>query len=345
MISPIHPREALFGGQEALPVIASCEHFAGSRKLIEKGFQLQSEFGPIFDLTCDLEDGAAAGEETRHAQMVGDLIASPDNLSRMAGARIHDPTHEHCHKDIDLILERAGDRVAYLTIPKGTSANEIGRVIEYICLRCDALGLRRAIPVHVLIETHGALREVWRIAELPGVQVLDFGLMDFVSCHDGALSADAMRSPGQFEHKLVIRAKAEIVAAASANGIVAAHNVCVDLKDEDRVFDDARRARDEYGFLRMWSIHPAQIRPIVRAMQPSYSEIAAAAEILVAAAHVDWGPIQHQATLHDRASYRYFWNLLHRAKLSGIEIPEAARSAFFATDGSELRHVEAERVA
>lgn len=325
----IHPATALFDGEKPLPVLAGCEHFAGSRKLIEKGFRLQTELGPIFDLTCDLEDGAAAGEETAHAQMVGELIASPLNEAGMAGVRIHDPLHPHCAKDIELVLERAGTRVAYLTIPKAGSAAELATAIERVRASCRRIGLDRSIPIHVLIETHGALRDVWKIAELPDIQVLDFGLMDFVSGHDGAIPAEAMRSPGQFEHKLIMRAKAEIVAAAAANGIVAAHNVCIDLKDEARIFDDARRAREEYGFLRMWSIHPAQIRPIVRAMQPGYSDVAAAADILLAAADADWAPIQHEGTLHDRASYRYYWNLLRRAKLNGVEIPQAALVAFF----------------
>lgn len=58
--------------------------------------------------------------------------------------------------------------------------------------------------------------EVWEIAGLPWVQVLDFGQMDFVSPHNGAIPASAMRSSGQFEHRLLVRAKAELVAAASA---------------------------------------------------------------------------------------------------------------------------------
>ena len=71
--------------------------------------------------------------------------------------------------------------------------------------------------MHVLIETHGALRDVWQIAALPGVESIDFGLMDFVSGHHGAIPASAMRSPGQFEHRLIARAKAEVVAAALAD--------------------------------------------------------------------------------------------------------------------------------
>jgi citrate lyase subunit beta/citryl-CoA lyase len=100
------------------------------------------------------------------------------------------------------------------------------------CVKLSAnFGVDRRIPVHVLIETHGALREVWEIAALPGVESLDFGLMDFVSGHHGAIPGSAMKSPGQFDHPLVARAKCEISAAAMANGVVPSHNVTTELKD------------------------------------------------------------------------------------------------------------------
>ncbi|CAB3795676.1 hypothetical protein LMG28688_04158 [Paraburkholderia caffeinitolerans] len=141
------------------------------------------------------------------------------------------------------------------------------QVIEYVDQAAHRAGLKKRVPVHVLIETHGALRDVFRIAELPHIEVLDFGLMDFVSGHHGAIPAAAMRSPGQFEHALLRRAKADVVAAALANGIVPSHNVCLNLKDAVVIGTDAARAHNEYGFLRMWNIYPAQILPIVEAMR------------------------------------------------------------------------------
>ena len=325
----VHPNSALFDGEPRLPILAACEHFAGSKKLIEKAFTLQREYGPVFDITCDCEDGAASGQEREHAILVGDLISSAANPFKMAGARIHDPDHDHSLRDIDILLERAGHNIAYITVPKTTSAAKLERVIEHIAERSDTLALGRTIPIHALIETHGALAEVARIAALPGIQVLDFGLMDFVSAHHGAVPASAMRSPGQFEHRLLARAKAETVAAALANGVVPAHNVCLDLKDPAQVLSDASRARQEFGFLRMWSIHPLQIRPILQAFQPSYEEIELASEILVRAQQAHWGPIQLRGELHDRATYRYYWYLLQRAHSSGVALPQAASAAFF----------------
>src|SRR5260370_25812788 len=261
MITLTHPREALFAGERAFPVLAACEHFPGSEKLIGKAMHLQVEYGTVFDITCECEDGAAAGQEREHATMVARMINSDQNRFGKAGARIHDPAHPSWLQDVDIIVGQAGHRIAYITIPKATSAAQASEVIQYIQGAAQRAGVSRTIPVHVLIETHGALREVFSIAALPNIEVLDFGLMDFVSGHHGAIPATAMRSPGQFEHALLARAKAEVVAAALANGIVPAHNVCLNLKDDEVIASDASRARNEFGFLRMWSIYPAQILP------------------------------------------------------------------------------------
>ncbi len=93
-----------------------------------------------------------------------------------------------------------------------------------------------------------------------------------------------MKSPGQFDHLLVRRAKTEIVAAALTHGVVPTHNVTTELHDVASIRDDARRAREEFGFLRMWSIHPNQIEPILSAMQPDYSELVEANEAIVSGA-------------------------------------------------------------
>ena len=326
----VHPSEALFRGEKSFPVIPSCEHFAGSEKLIVKALELQDKLGPIFDITCDCEDGAQAGKEKEHAEMIVRMLNSPANKHKQAGVRMHDHTHAHWKKDVDILVSGAGNLLAYITIPKPTAASQVAEMVDYIQKCAANHGVKRAIPLHVLVETHGALRDAQAIAALPWLQVLDFGLMDFVSGHHGAIPAAAMRSPAQFDHKLLARAKTEVVAAALANGIVPAHNVTLDLKNPHTAYNDAYRAHHEFGFLRMWSIYPTQIQSIVDAMKPDYSEVQDAANILLAAQAGEWGPIQYAGELHDRATYRYFWEILQKARVTGVTISEQAAKAFFA---------------
>lgn len=321
----MHPSEVLFQGAHQPVTLPVCDHYAGSEKLMRKSIALQQELGPVFDITLDCEDGAAAGDEEAHAQLVAELIGGVDNQYGRIGARVHDLTHPAFEQDVAIICQGAARRLAYLVLPKVDGVEDVKRALAIVNRHAKRAG-RTDLPLHVLIETHGALAEVQAIAARPQVECLSFGIMDFVSAHHGAIPGGAMRSPLQFTHPLVVRAKLEIAAACHRFGKVPSHNVTTEIKDTAVVANDAGRAAAELGYTRMWSIHPDQIKPIVRALSPRGSEVSEAVAILSAAQQVQWGPIQHNGRLHDRASYRYYWAILQRAKAAGMPIPESAGS-------------------
>ena len=319
----MHPSEVLFQGQRQPLLLPACDHYAGSEKLMRKSMALQQELGPIFDITFDCEDGASAGNERAHAELVAALINSDDNRYNRIGARLHDVGSPHFAQDVEIIVGAAAHKLAYIVLPKPNSLEDVVRAQELVNQAAAKAG-RHFLPLHVLIETHGALHDVYAIAALPQVESLSFGIMDFVSAHYGAVPAAAMRTPGQFTHPLVVRAKLEMVAACHAHDKVPSHNVTTEIKDSAVVANDAQRAAAEFGFTRMWSIHPDQIKPIVKAFTPRLAEVNDATSILTAAMAKDWGPIAHGGRLHDRASYRYYWTVLQRAKLAGLALPDAA---------------------
>lgn len=319
----MHPSEVLFQGERPPRSLPVCDHYAGSEKLMRKSLALQQELGAVFDITFDCEDGAAAGNEEAHARLIGTLIAGPDNHFGRVGVRVHDAQHPSFARDVRLVCEAAAGRLAFVTLPKVENLGATKQALAIIASQAAACG-RIDLPVHVLIETPGALADVFAIAALPQVESLSFGIMDFVSSHYGAIPAAAMRSPAQFSHPLVVRAKLEIAAACHAHGKVASHNVTTEIKDTAMVANDAMRAAAEFGYTRMWSIHPDQIEPILKSFAPRISEINEAATILADAQAHQWGPIQHQGKLHDRASYRYYWTILQRAKAAGLPIPGSA---------------------
>jgi citrate lyase subunit beta/citryl-CoA lyase len=321
----MHPSEVLFQGSAQPVSIPACDHYAGSEKLMRKSIALQQELGPVFDLTLDCEDGASAGNEEAHARLTAELAAGPENRFGRIGVRVHDLTHPAFEQDIAIICAGAAQRLAYLALPKAQNVGDVVAALDLINRHARRAG-RPDLPLHVLIETHGALADVRAIAALPQVECLSFGIMDFVSAHFGAIPAGAMRTPQQFTHPLVVRAKLEIAAACHAYGKVPSHNVTTEIRDSAVVANDAARAASEFGYTRMWSIHPDQIRPILKAMSPRSSEVNEAASILSAAQTAHWGPIQHNGRLHDRASYRYYWTILQRAKAGGMPLPESAGS-------------------
>ena len=328
--SPLHPRQALFDPDErAIPALPVCDHYSGVEARMRKSLQLQAAMGPVFDVTLDNEDGAPLGGEVEHAHLVAELLASADNRFGRVGVRVLPLEHAR-FADVLAAVLAAPRAPAYLMLPKLRGSRELQQAVDLI----DAAG-GAAIPLHALIETHGALREVQALAAHPRIESLSFGLMDFVSAHRGAIPQSAMSATGQFEHPLVLRAKLEIAAACHAEGKVPSHCVVTELEETRALQQAAEQAARQLAYTRMWSIHPAQIRPIVEAFAPSSAEIDLAIEILRAAQAAAWAPIRHRGTLHDRASYRWFWLLLERAHrtstVDGPQLPAEVRSDWFAT--------------
>lgn len=332
MTTPLHPREVLRStGADDHWLVPSCEHYAGNLRKLQKALDLQAARGFDFDVTMDLEDGAPAGAE---AQAVRELVSfvnqhpsfQPGQGHRI-GCRVHPYDHPAFADDLHCLAFDLAAPLAYLTIPKAESLEQAQASIQMAAQVFRAAN--KALPsIQILAETHGAVRDVFSIAALPEVRFVSFGQMDFTSAHGGAIPAAAMKSPGQFEHPLLRRAKLEIAAACHAYGKIPTHNPTVDYNNIVQTQADAEQAR-WLGFGRMWSIHPDQVAPILKVYAPRAEEIAKASALLLAAQAAQWGPIAFDSELHDRASYRYFWGLLLKAHAMHLDLPQQAQAAFF----------------
>jgi citrate lyase subunit beta / citryl-CoA lyase len=332
----MHPREVLLGAQAAARSLPVVDHYSGvearMRKSLELQAQLIEEFGAcVMDVTLDCEDGAPAGQEILHANTVLALIKSAPNAIKnivpRIGVRVHAVDHPAFESDVSIIVKAAHQRLSHVMIPKVESAADVSRAARAV----DAAG-GGDLPLHVLIESSHAVRNAFEIAAHPRVQSLSFGLMDFVSSHGGAIPASAMTAQGQFAHPLVIRAKLEIAAACHAYGKVPSHCVVTEFSDAAAIENAAKKANQELGYTRMWSIHPAQVRPILQAFAPQAQDIDTATKIVALGAENSWAPAAFNDQLHDRASYRYYWQLLERAFATGrlpiAALPQALRSFF-----------------
>lgn len=334
-------------------------------KSLQLQTELAEEFGTcVFDVTLDCEDGAPVGGEMEHAELVA-KIASNSTIavvntdytaikkiankhvemkksSRIA-VRVHAPDHAAFEADIDIIVGQASHALCHVMIPKVESVADIDRAVKLIdaaqkkskvanvhvgAQARTKLGAKRQIPLHVLIESPTAVHRAFEIAAHPRVQSLSFGLMDFVSSHGGAIPATAMGLAGQFTHPLVVRAKLAIASACHAHGKVPSHCVVTEFSDADAIKNAALQAANTLGFTRMWSIHPSQIRPILAAFAPAANDIDVATHIITAGADADWAPINYKGTLHDRASYRYYWQVLERAHQTGRAMDKSVAHFF-----------------
>lgn len=341
----MHPRQVLLGAAAAAGAIPVCDHYSGVEARMAKSLALQAkmtdEFGAcVFDVSLDCEDGAPVGKEQEHAHMVVALanqsFGGAREIKPRIAARVHPVDHPAFESDVAVIVGGAGEALCHLMIPKVESLADVDRAVAAVDRAASNTRRASTLPLHVLIESPAAVHRAFEIAAHPRVQSLSFGMMDFVSAHGGAIPASAMASDaasmaaglGQFAHPLITRAKLEIASACHAFGKVPSHCVVTEFTDEAAMKMAALRAAREFGFTRMWSIHPNQIRPILEAFAPSASEVDEAATIVVAAQQADWAPIKVEGRLHDRASYRYYWQVLERAHQSGTALPPGARGYF-----------------
>jgi citrate lyase subunit beta/citryl-CoA lyase len=221
-------------------------------------------------------------------------------------------------------------------IPKVETVADVERAVAAVDAAARSAGRTEPLPLQVLLESPAAVHRAFDIAAHPRVQSISFGLMDFVSAHGGAIPDSAMGSQldtrsgelGQFSHPLVVRAKLDIASACHAHGKVPSHCVVTEFNDTEAMQAAARKAAREFGYTRMWSIHPNQIRPILEALAPSGADIERAAALIEVAVQAQWAPVSFEGRLHDRASYRYFWQVLERAHQTGRHLPDAMQLYF-----------------
>ena len=330
-LTSAHPRQVLLGAQAGAVALPVCDHYSGVELRMRKSLALQAdmlaELGAcVFDVTLDCEDGAPVGGEAEHAAMVVEMALAADERARVA-VRVHPVDHPAFFNDMATIAAQAGHRLCHIMVPKVESVRDVN-LVEKALLHASAGHL----PVHVLIESPAAVHRAFEIAAHPRVQSLSFGLMDFVSAHGGAIPADGMGAAGQFAHPLVVRAKLEISAACHAQGKVPSHCVVTEFNDAAAMRAAAHKAAREFAYTLMWSIHPNQIRPILDAFAPTEAEIETALGIITKAQEAEWAPISVAGVLHDRASYRYYWQVLERAFRTGRVLPAEAQAYFSATD-------------
>jgi citrate lyase subunit beta / citryl-CoA lyase len=338
-----HPRSVLLGAQGVAGGLPVCDHYSGVPARMQKSLQLQAdmlqEFGAcVFDVTLDCEDGAPVGAELEQAYCVTELANATVKASprQRVGVRVHAVDHPSFESDVAVIAAGAAHSLSYLMVPKVESVADVQRAVAAIDDASRDSGRSEPIPLHVLIESPAAVRAAFDIAGHARVQSVSFGLMDFVSAHGGAIPSSAMGvrhstdtvTLDQFNHPLVVRAKLEIASACHAYGKVPSHCVVTEFRDAQALEAAARTASLAMGYTRMWSIHPDQIRPILRALAPAMQEIELASTIVLEAMRQEWAPISVAGKLHDRASYRYFWQVLERAHQTGCTLPAQVRGFF-----------------
>ena len=214
-------------------------------------------------VVLDLEDAVAIDDKSSARESVGTQLAgmSPEARRRVV-VRINDIASSWFLMDLRTLLHSGGTQ---LMLPKAESTAQIA-------------ALRSAVPdadVLALIETARGVAAVDEIAAASGVSRLVYGTLDF------ALDLDLDTSAGD---EGLAYAAGRIAVASRAAGLAApVAGVTPQLDDDVRLLADLAQAR-RFGFGAKLCIHPKQIDPIHRALQPSPAAVDWATRVLKAEA-------------------------------------------------------------
>jgi citrate lyase subunit beta/citryl-CoA lyase len=214
-------------------------------------------------VVLDLEDAVAVDDKSTARGAVGAQLAgmSPEARRRVV-VRMNDLASNWSAMDLRMLLQSGA---AQVMLPKAESAAQIA-------------ALRSAVSdadVLALIETARGVAAVDEIAAAPGVSRLVFGTLDF------ALDLDLDTASGN--EGLAYGASRIAIASRVAGLAAPVAGVTAQLDDEAQLLADLAQAR-RLGFGAKLCIHPKQVDPIHRALQPSAAAIVWATRVLEAEA-------------------------------------------------------------
>lgn len=207
-------------------------------------------------LIVDLEDAVAPSRKKEAREVTADWLDGHDATEAQLWVRVNPEGAE----DLEALRDAPIDGVM---VPKVGHVDEVARWADLV--RAD----QPARKLIVLIETARALRAIDAIASEEGVWQLMIGEAD--------LGADIGMAPG---HPAWDSLRVEVVVASAAAGIEPPIGpVDPDFRSPDRLEDETRHLKD-LGFGSRAVIHPAQIPPVHRGLEPTAEELEKAQLIL-----------------------------------------------------------------
>ena len=239
-----------------------------NRRFLEKAQGL-----PADEVFLDLEDSVAplAKEEAR-ANIVA-AVREGDWGDRTLAVRVNDLTTEWTYRDVIEVVERAGDRLDCLILPKVADAAHVVWLDTLLTQIEKAVGLPvGGIGIEAQIEDAKGLVGVDAIAAAsPRLETLVFGPADFIASINMQTLAVGEQPPGYTEgdayHYILMR----ILMAARAHGLQAIDGPYLRVRDVDGFRKTARRSA-ALGFDGKWVLHPDQIAAANEVFAPSQAD-------------------------------------------------------------------------
>ena len=263
----------------------------------------------------DLEDAVSPKDKVFARENV---ISALSNLNwrekgKTISVRINSLDTHYMYRDVIDIMEKVGDKVDTILIPKVGSSSDVYMVDCLLSQIETHKKLKNKVGIECLIETALGMSNIKEISKSSErLEALHFGVADYAASLRartviiGGLNPDY---PGdQWHHGL-----SQLVMTCRAYGLRAIDGPFGDFKDKEAYIDSAKRAA-AIGIEGKWAIHPSQIDLANDVFSPPANEVKKAKRIieeLAKAAKEGKGAAQLDGRMIDAASARMAENIVN----------------------------------
>jgi len=262
------------------------------------------------DAVCiDLEDSVPAQEKEASRANIVRAFEELDFGSRARMMRMNGLDTAFAYRDLIDIVERVGDRIDLVMLPKVNSAADVAFVATLLGQIESNRGFTRKIGLAVQIETAAGFMNIREIAAAsPRIEWMIFGQGDFAAsmrmpaADIGTMDEHDALYPGHRWHTVM----QTIVAAARANGLGCLDGPYAAFSDKQG-FEHACKIARALGFDGKQCIHPSQLAMANAAFSPSGAEAEHARRVVAAydaAAAAGKGAVQLDGKMVDEANVR-----------------------------------------
>ncbi len=241
-------------------------------------------------VNIDLEDSVAPDDKDKARANTVQAINDVDWGRKTLSVRINGLDSPYWYRDVVDLLEKGGERLDQIMIPKAGNASDIYAVDALVSSIEAAIGRVKKLAFECIIETSAGICHVEDIAAAsPRLQAISLGAADFAASMGMQTTGIGGTQENYYMHREGEKywsdpwhwAQANIVAACRTHGLLPVDGPFGDFSDDEGFRAQARRSAT-LGMVGKWAIHPKQVALANEIFTPSDEAVNEAKEILAA---------------------------------------------------------------
>jgi len=252
--------------------------------------------GPADVICLDLEDAVAPADKDRARDNIVQALNDVNWGNKTITCRINGLDTHYCYRDVIALVEKGGERLDSIMIPKVGVAADVYAIDALITQASMAVGRKKKIGLEVIIESVMGLTNIDEIAgSSKRLESLHFGAADYaassgmrttnigggnadyVMLTDKDGNGERVKHWNDLWHYPLFR----MVTAARAHGLIPIDGPFGDYSDPDGFRVQSMRTA-VLGCEGKWAIHPSQVALANEIYTPPMKEFERAEAILAA---------------------------------------------------------------